>query len=118
MDLISIILILVAVALIVLILLQQRGDSSGFLGAGGGGGGDFYQKRRGFEKIIFNATIVLIIFFAGLAIANLVTTNNQVTIPSPSDEQIIPPLEAIEEENAPTTDTQDTGVDSAIDFSL
>lgn len=61
--------IIVSILLIALILLQER--SSGLSGILGGGGEGFYQTRRGLEKIIFGATIVLAIAFAGLALANL-----------------------------------------------
>ncbi len=67
---ISIFQIIISVILIVLILLQER--SSGLSGMfGGGGEGEFYQKRRGLEKMIFRATVVLVIIFAGLSLANL-----------------------------------------------
>ncbi len=67
---ISIIQIIISVVLIVLILLQER--SSGLSGMfGGGGEGEFYQKRRGLEKMIFRATVVLVIIFAGLSLVNL-----------------------------------------------
>lgn len=62
--------IILAVAIIVLILLQER--SSGISGLLGGEGGGYYQARRGMEKIIFYATIALIIIFAGLAVYQLV----------------------------------------------
>lgn len=49
------------------ILIQDR--SSGVSGLFGGGESGFYQKRRGFEKIIFAATIILVVGFAGLSLA-------------------------------------------------
>ncbi len=71
MSWISIAQIVAAVIVIVLILLQER--SSGVGGAfGGGDAGGFYQTRRGVEKIIFIGTIVAIIVFTGLALANLI----------------------------------------------
>ena len=71
MSYISIAQIVVAVIVIVLILLQER--SSGVGGAfGGGDGGGFYQTRRGVEKFIFIATIIAVIVFTGLALANLI----------------------------------------------
>jgi protein translocase SecG subunit len=66
---ISIIQIIISVILIVLILLQER--SSGLSGILGGTESNFYQRRRGLEKIIFIATIFLIIVFVGLSIINL-----------------------------------------------
>lgn len=62
--------IIVSILLIVLILLQERSSGlSGILGSGGEGG--FYQTRRGLEKAIFWATIVLVVAFASLALADL-----------------------------------------------
>lgn len=68
MPWLSIAQIVVAALLIALILLQEK--SSGLSGIFGGGG-EVYQTRRGFEKIIFWGTIVLVIIFGGLAIADL-----------------------------------------------
>lgn len=62
----------VSIALIILILIQERSSGAGGLFGGGGGDGGLYQTRRGFEKILFIATIVLSIVFAGLALSNLV----------------------------------------------
>jgi protein translocase SecG subunit len=61
--------IILSVTIITLILLQER--SSGISGLLGGDGGGFYQARRGMEKVIFYATIVLIILFVGLALYQL-----------------------------------------------
>ncbi|MCL4437439.1 preprotein translocase subunit SecG [Patescibacteria group bacterium] len=62
---------IIAIALIVLILLQER--SSGLSGIfGGESGGGVYQTRRGMEKIIFWATIVLIVILLALSIYQLV----------------------------------------------
>lgn len=69
--LIPIIQIILSVALTILILLQERsGGTSGLLGGGDGGG--FYQARRGMQRVIFGATIVIAIVFAGLAVAELI----------------------------------------------
>ncbi len=71
---ISILQIIISIILIILILLQER--SSGLSGMFGGGGEEgFYQKRRGLEKIIFRATIVLVIIFAGLSLTSLLLLN-------------------------------------------
>ncbi|HDH31496.1 MAG TPA: preprotein translocase subunit SecG [Candidatus Wolfebacteria bacterium] len=69
--LISILQIIISIVLIVLILFQER--SSGLSGMFGGGGGEegVYQKRRGLEKLIFRATVILVILFAGLSLLNL-----------------------------------------------
>lgn len=63
--------IILAIAIITLILLQER--SSGMSGLLGGDGIGFYQARRGAEKIIFYATIVLIVVFVAVAIYSLAT---------------------------------------------
>ena len=62
--------IVTSLALIALILLQER--SSGFSGVFGAGEGSFYQTRRGFERVLFAATIVLTAVFAGLSLSFLV----------------------------------------------
>lgn len=62
--------IIIAVLIVVLILLQERSAGlSGLLGGGDMGG--FYQTRRGLEKIIFTATITLVIVFVALAVVEL-----------------------------------------------
>ncbi len=71
MSWISIAQIVVSIIVIALILLQER--SSGVGGAfGGSDAGGFYQTRRGIEKSIFIGTIIGVIIFTGLALANLV----------------------------------------------
>ncbi len=62
--------IIIAVALIVAILLQQRG--AGGSAIFGGGGGTSYYTKRGFEKILFIATIVLAGLFVVSAFINLI----------------------------------------------
>jgi len=56
--------IAISVLLIAAVLLQQRG--AGGSSIFGGGGGESYYTKRGFEKVIFIATIVL----AGLFIVS------------------------------------------------
>jgi len=64
---IAIIQIVISVLLIITILLQQRGGGlSGIFG-----GETFYGTRRGAEKMIFIATIILIIAFLTTGILNL-----------------------------------------------
>ncbi len=63
--------IVVSVALIGLVLLQERSAGAGGL-FGGGGAGSSYQTRRGLEKVIYWATIVIALAFAGLAVTSLV----------------------------------------------
>ena len=61
--------IVVSVALIAVVLLQERSAGAG--GLFGGGSGSSYQTRRGFERIIYWATLVLAFIFGALAVANL-----------------------------------------------
>jgi protein translocase SecG subunit len=63
--------IILSVLLIVAILLQQQ--SAGLGGAFGESNnfGSGFHTRRGFEKVLFNGTIVLSILFALSALASL-----------------------------------------------
>lgn len=72
MDIISIAQVAISIVLIVLILLQERSSSGGlgFLGTDSASG--FYQTRRGLEKVLFYATVLLVVIFGGLALLNLV----------------------------------------------
>ncbi len=60
----------VSILIVFLVLIQERSAGAG--GLFGGSGGEFYQKRRGFEKLIFVATIISLIVFAGLSILSLI----------------------------------------------
>jgi len=53
----NIVQIILSVALIVLVILQSKGGS---LNRMFGGEGGVYSSRRGFEKTLFNFTVVLI----------------------------------------------------------
>jgi preprotein translocase subunit SecG len=64
----KIIQIILSVLLIGAILLQQRGSG---LGSAFGGEGNVYRSRRGFEKILFIATIVLAVLFAAVAVTTV-----------------------------------------------
>jgi protein translocase SecG subunit len=64
----SIIQIVLALLLIGSILLQNKGAS---LGGAFGGEGNVYSTKRGAERAIFIATIVLVVLFAGVALANV-----------------------------------------------
>ena len=67
--LLSITQIVISILLVALILLQER--SSGLSGIFGGGETGSYQTRRGLERLIFRATIVLTVCFAGLGMLGL-----------------------------------------------
>jgi len=59
-SILSIIQIIISILLVAAVLLQQRG--AGLSGAFGGESME-YHTRRGFEKILFTATIILSILF-------------------------------------------------------
>ena len=61
--------IVIAILIITSILLQSQGGGIG----PAFGGGESYHTRRGIEKVLFNATIVLIVLFAIVSIASLIT---------------------------------------------
>jgi len=66
MQTLKIIQLISSILLIALVLLQQRGSGvSSFFG----GSGEFYATRRGFEKILFIATFVVLIILTGSVIA-------------------------------------------------
>lgn len=67
-NILNIIQIIIAGFLITAILLQSRGAG---LSTAFGGEGNVYRTKRGFEKNLFIATIVLSVFFLGLALANI-----------------------------------------------
>jgi len=55
------------------VLLQQKGTGIGSAFGGGGGGGDnVYRSKRGFEKMLFFATIILACIFIISAFLRLV----------------------------------------------
>lgn len=62
------IMIVSAVLMTVAILLQQRGAS---LGAGFGGSSELYTTRRGFDKNLFDVTVVFAVLFVGSIIAGI-----------------------------------------------
>ena len=67
MDRIFLILQLItAIFLIVIILIQVRGQSVNIFG----GGGDNFRTRRGFEKILFQLTIIVSVIFVSLGLIN------------------------------------------------
>ena len=60
---------ILSVLIIVSVLLQAQGGGIG----PAFGGGENYHTRRGLEKVLFNATIVLIALFAVGSIGSLIT---------------------------------------------
>ncbi len=59
-----------AIVLIIVVLLQQQGAG---LGAGlGNSGGGVQTTRRGPEKILFQATIVISVFFFAISLALII----------------------------------------------
>jgi protein translocase SecG subunit len=61
--------ITLSVLLIAAILLQAQGSG---LGSTWGGGGETYHTKRGVEKVIFKATIALVVCFSLVSIAVLI----------------------------------------------
>ena len=57
-----------AALMVLAILLQQRGST---LGAGFGSSGELYTTRRGFDKNLFDVTIVLAVIFVLSILAGL-----------------------------------------------
>ncbi len=55
--------IVLSVLMVCAILLQNTGSGLGGT-FGGGDGGGFHHTRRGFERFLFNVTIVLAVLFA------------------------------------------------------
>ncbi len=61
--------IILSAAVIVFILLQVRGAGLGSA-FGGSSAGSVFKTRRGVERLVFNATIVFLVLFAGLSIVS------------------------------------------------
>ncbi len=69
----NIVQVVLALVLIVAVLLQTKGST--FSGIFGGDSTSVYRTRRGFEKRLFQMTIVLsVVFFIVALINSLVTT--------------------------------------------
>lgn len=58
-----------AVLMVIAILLQQRGAS---LGAGFGSSGELFTTRRGFDKNLFDVTIVFAVIFVLSILASMI----------------------------------------------
>ena len=61
--------IIISILLIAVILMQSSGTG---LGSSWSGGGQSYHSRRGFEKVVFRATIGLAVLFVTLSILPIV----------------------------------------------
>jgi len=68
-TILQIITIASAALMVICILLQQRGAT---LGAGFGSSGELYTTRRGFDKNLYEATIVLAVIFVLSILVSLV----------------------------------------------
>lgn len=68
-TILPVITVLSAVLMIIAILLQQRGAS---LGAGFGGSSELYTTRRGFDKNLFDVTVIFAVIFVVSIVAALV----------------------------------------------
>ena len=68
-DALNIIQLILAVVLIMVVLLQTKGSTMGGL-FGGGDSSSVYRTRRGFEKRLFQFTIVLSVLFFLIALVN------------------------------------------------
>jgi preprotein translocase subunit SecG len=65
---------ILAIVLIVMIMLETRGSSmGGFLG---GGDSPVYRTRRGFERTLFNLTIVVAVLFFIISMWNVILTGS------------------------------------------
>ena len=60
--------VLISVALTGVILLQAKGGGLG----SAFGGGSFKTSRHGFDKVLFNTTIILAIIFVITSVANFI----------------------------------------------
>lgn len=68
-SILSVITVVSAALMVILILLQSRGAT---LGAGFGSSGELFTTRRGFEKNLYEATIVVSVFFVLSVVVGLV----------------------------------------------
>jgi preprotein translocase subunit SecG len=60
--------------MVVAILLQQRGAS---LGAGFGSSGELFTTRRGFDKNLFDVTIIFAVIFVISILASMMLPSSQ-----------------------------------------
>ena len=67
-EILQIVMLVSSELMMLAILLQQRGAS---LGAGYGGSSELYTTRRGFDKNLFDVTVVFAVIFIGSIIAGI-----------------------------------------------
>ncbi len=63
--------IILAILIVGAVLMQRSENSAGGAFGGGDNWNNAYHSRRGFEKVIFNSTIILVILFVISAILAL-----------------------------------------------
>ena len=71
-DFLQIVTVVSAVILVIAVLLQQRGAT---LGAGFGASGELYTTRRGFDKNLFDITVIMAVVFVSSILVSLVLGN-------------------------------------------
>ena len=71
-DFVQIVTVVSAVILVIAVLLQQRGAT---LGAGFGASGELYTTRRGFDKNLFDVTVIMAVVFVSSILVSLVLGN-------------------------------------------
>ncbi len=62
--------IIVSLLIVVTVILQSRGSDAGMAF---GGGGETFRSKRGIEKVLFYATIILVVLFASNSILALIS---------------------------------------------
>jgi preprotein translocase subunit SecG len=68
-NIITITQMILGILLIILVLLQAKGTG---LGSSFGGDMGFYRTKRGFEKLLFNGTIVVVALFIITSVIELI----------------------------------------------
>ncbi len=71
-DFLQIVTVVSAVILVIAVLLQQRGAT---LGAGFGASGELFTTRRGFDKNLFDVTVIMAVVFVSSILVSLVLGN-------------------------------------------
>ncbi len=62
--------IIVSLLIVATVILQSRGSDAGMAF---GGGGETFRSKRGLEKVLFYATIILVVLFASNSILALIS---------------------------------------------